>query len=33
MMWAKLKGILNEEKPRTQEALTDAVGSVLGLVT
>jgi transposase len=33
MMWAKLKGILNEEKPRAQEALTDAVGSALGQVT
>jgi transposase len=33
MMWAKLKGILKTEKPRAQEALTDAVGSALGQVT
>jgi transposase len=33
MMWAKLKGILKIEKPRAQEALTDAVGSALGQVT
>jgi transposase len=33
MMWAKLKGILKEEKPRAQEALADAAGSALGPVT
>ncbi|MDR2519569.1 MAG: transposase [Eubacteriaceae bacterium] len=33
MMWAKLKGILNKEKPRAQEALADAAGSALGLAT
>jgi transposase len=32
MMWAKLKGILNEEKPRAQEALAGAAGSALGQV-
>jgi hypothetical protein len=33
MMWAKLKGILKEEKPRAQEALAGAAGSALGLAT
>jgi hypothetical protein len=33
MMWAKLKGILNEEKQRAQEALAGAAGSALGQAT
>jgi transposase len=33
IMWAKLKGILNEENTRSQEALADAAGSALRQVT